>query len=477
LFNYQVWAYEPVEPLRRRLNYIHRNHPKHLGVDGHRLQGAFLRIWDRSKLGTNDTTINGQGALLNAYDVNEGDGSDPEGYVGIGNIPEVANVAGGVHEPYLVGNRVYLAGYNSGARILELNGSSIAVSAYCRTEEYLTNDSGDVENFYLRPDVYMYAKGIYLLVPDKDRPGIVYGSDFYNGMWIFQYFDSTLVDTIRHIPFQESIKIGTIDANNRRTFHIAEGGAVIDSGSKVEFVDNTDFVWDDRDSLKVNGELHIGSVYFDSTSRHPQTNTLSCSSSGTVNIGDSGKTITGWLNIHVAAGGHAVIQDGTTLDLVDSSMFMVDGELRIESATISAGCHFVIGNTGVIIYDTSSTVEGTMDLHVEHGGVAQIKEGASLAFADSSLFLIDGDILFETSSVSDQCHFRIRDNGIITFDTAATITGFKDIVTEGMDSRIRFMDSSVVKMDRAGAIEVYGRIETPGETGDGSWCRIQSQGH
>jgi len=156
---------------------------------------------------------------------------------------------------------------------------------------------------------------------------------------------------------------------------------------------------------------------------------------------------------------------------------MVDGELRIESATISAGCHFVIGNTGVIIFDTSSTVEGTMDLHVEHGGVALIKEGASLAFADSSLFLIDGDILFETSSVSDQCHFLIRDNGIITFDTAATITGFKDIVTEGMDSRIRFMDSSVVKMDRAGAIEVYGRIETPGETGDGSWCRIQSQGH
>jgi hypothetical protein len=137
VFTIRGWI--PNEHTPDRCNYLQRTHPKYPGVDPLRLQGAFLRIWDRDSLGTNDTTANDKRMLVNAYDVQEND-SHPEGYVGLENIPEVSDVPTGLHEPYLVGNTLYLAGYNTGARILKLIGDSIAVRAYCRTEHYVSND-------------------------------------------------------------------------------------------------------------------------------------------------------------------------------------------------------------------------------------------------------------------------------------------------------------------------------------------------
>ena len=84
-----------------RLNYLHRNHPAHSGTDPNKLQGAFLRIWDRDSLGNNTLSSNTGGMILNAYDPGE-DSSNPVGYFGRSGIPDTAMVPFGVHEPILV---------------------------------------------------------------------------------------------------------------------------------------------------------------------------------------------------------------------------------------------------------------------------------------------------------------------------------------------------------------------------------------
>lgn len=346
-------AKSPIEHSPDRLNWLHRNHPQHIGVDPLRLQGSFLRIWDRNALGTNDTTINGSQVLLNAYDVQESD-TRPEGYIGVNNIPELYDVPSGLHEPYLIGHTLYLAGYNSGARILRLDGSDISVRAYCRTEPFLENDTTS-DNFYNRPDIIMYAKGIYRLVPDTNRVGIVFGSDLYNGMWVFRYFDSTLTDTLKHIPFQSSIRIGTIDPSNELTFHLAEGGAVIADSAVVEFVDNTHFKWDSWDSLVVNGELYVGSVTFDSTFAPSK---LYCAGGGTIVLGGAGKTITGLRNIHVADGGTVIVRAGTTIEGNQAGTILVEGRLILESCLLGETYTILVRGNGQLDIDTGATVTG-----------------------------------------------------------------------------------------------------------------------
>ena len=49
--------YQINESFGHRLNYRHRNRPRYVGEDPNKFQGAFLRIWDRSKLGRNDTDL------------------------------------------------------------------------------------------------------------------------------------------------------------------------------------------------------------------------------------------------------------------------------------------------------------------------------------------------------------------------------------------------------------------------------------
>ena len=104
--------YALLETSAHRLNYANRSMPGRPATDPNKFQGAFVRIWNRDSLnGRNDTTINHGGLLLNAYDVQEGDGH-PEGYTGLDNIPDTSLVPTGLHEPVLAGNRLYLAGYN-----------------------------------------------------------------------------------------------------------------------------------------------------------------------------------------------------------------------------------------------------------------------------------------------------------------------------------------------------------------------------
>ena len=135
--------------------------------------------------------------IVNAYDVQDDPGNQT-GYFGKHNIPDTSIAAGsGLHEPNLVGNRLYLAGYKTGARIFDIHGSTLKLIGYCRTERFLSNDSSS-QDFYLRPDISMYDKGPYRLIPDPGRPNILLANDKNGGVWVFQLFDSTLADTIRY---------------------------------------------------------------------------------------------------------------------------------------------------------------------------------------------------------------------------------------------------------------------------------------
>ncbi|MBE0643062.1 MAG: hypothetical protein IH600_03185 [Bacteroidetes bacterium] len=354
-----VYECVPDESSILRLNYIHRNHPSYPDVDPLRLQGAFLRIWDRSLLGVNDTSANNASLILNAYDVQESS-ARPEGYIGRDNIPKVADVPTGLHEPTLWGDLLYLAGYNAGARILHIAGPELSIRGYVRTEPYLSNDPSS-SNYYNRPDLIMYAKGIYRLVPDTLRSGLVYGSDLYQGIWILRYIDSTLTDTLTHIQFQPRIRIGSIDATHPRRVSIGSGGAVIADSAIVEFVDNTSFSWDSDDSLVVLGQLELGTVYLDSAQHPAPRNKIYVGDSGVVYIGGMEKTITGKLNLHVGRGGRAVILAGTNLQLADSSIFLVEGDLTFESCTLSDGCHFIARSEGSITMDHRAEVVGLLD--------------------------------------------------------------------------------------------------------------------
>jgi hypothetical protein len=403
-----------------RLNFAHRNHPKHIGVDPLRLQGAFLRIWDRDFLGTNDTTANGMEMLRNAYDAQESD-AHPEGYVGVDNIPEVCDVPTGLHEPILVGNTLYLAGYNTGARILKLTGDSIAVRAYCRTESYLSNDTSDA-HFYMRPDLIMYAKGFYRYQPDQNRPGITYGSDPYNGMWIMQYFDCDLpiTDTLKHIPFQDRIQIGTVEAGKPLTFHLGEGGAVIADSAVVEFVDNTHFKWDSWDSLVVNGELYVGSVTFDSTVAPSK---LYCAPGGTIFLGGQGKTITGLQNIHVADGSTVIVRAGSTLEGSQPASFLVEGTLVLESCRLGENYSILVRENGRLEIDTGATVSGVqsikiadMDSRLIFGSASTLKMRPGAQILVSGIIETDSDawcrlqamgISPDSIAQSDQCWYGL----------------------------------------------------------------------
>jgi hypothetical protein len=168
------------EPESHRLNFIHRNYPGRLSTDPNKFQGSFIRIWNRDSLWQNDTaTANSHGLIVGAYDAQE-EPDNPVGYFGKDNIPDTSFVPSSMHEPILAGRRLYLAGYNSGARVLDVNGAQLRLRGYCRTEEYLSNDTNDV-NFYARPDIWMYAKGIYRLIPDLTNDDVLFGSDIYNG--------------------------------------------------------------------------------------------------------------------------------------------------------------------------------------------------------------------------------------------------------------------------------------------------------
>jgi hypothetical protein len=233
-----------------RLNYLHRNRPCMKGIDPHKFEGAYLRIWDASKIFRNDTAlINNNDGIVNAYDAQE-EGGAPEGYVGLSAIADTCIVPTGLHEPVLIGNRLYLAGYNTGARVLDVNNADLRVKAYCRTQEYLSDDYAS-ENYFGRN--MAYARGIYRLIPADGNPNILLGSDLNNGIWVYRMYDTTLTGTIPCCDLiQPAIEIGTVESGHPMTFHVSDT-LIIPPCDSVCFVDSTTFDSESNATIAVEG--------------------------------------------------------------------------------------------------------------------------------------------------------------------------------------------------------------------------------
>ncbi len=401
----QDTLYQVNELFTHRLNYRHRNRPRYVGVDPNRFQGAFVRIWNADSVGSyNNLSDNGRNRILNAYDVEE---NNIVGYIGNSNIPKVANVPGvGAHEPYIIGNRLYLASYNAGSRILDLRGDQMKLLAYCDTEAPLdTNINSD--NWYARGDILMYAKGIYRLVPDPWRSGIIYGSDLFNGMFIQKFYDSTIVDTIKHDSFQPFVEIGTIDCNNRLTFTVTRN-AIVASGSIVKLVDCTKMKFDSSKKIFVDGELHIGAVDFDTTNLNALSNIV-VHAGGKAYIGADDKTINGFHTMTIDSGGIAYIQGGV-LNFMRGGIINVYGELQINSVTLNDQSRIVCKPGGKVVICSTATVSGVKRLTIENGGVLEVKSGSTTTLFRGGVIKIQGGVNAALSG-NEWAVFDYRFNG------------------------------------------------------------------
>jgi hypothetical protein len=328
-FDWGTYSDTLKEPASHRLNYLHRNRPGRLGVDPNKFQGAFLRIWDRSKLFSNDTAvINNTGAIVNAYDVQESP-DHPEGYVGVGNIPETCIVPNGFHEPIMIGNRVYLGGYTTGARVLDIDGADIRVKAYCRTEDYLSNDPdsalfyGYAGNYYLGP---------YRLFPADGETQVLFGYDVERGTWVYRLFDSLLTGNIPCCnSIQPAIEIGTVEATRPMTFTVKDSLAVPPCDS-VCFVENTTFVSDNNAVIAVEGQLSLQQTAF----RDPIT----------FLVRSGGKIV-------VLPGTNLALDTGQTIDAQDGTVEIRSGAtLTLHGGTLRGG------PGGTFIFEDSLALRG-----------------------------------------------------------------------------------------------------------------------
>ncbi|MBL0174506.1 MAG: hypothetical protein IPP94_04430 [Ignavibacteria bacterium] len=386
------------EPESHRLNFIHRNYPGRHATDPNKFQGAFVRIWNRDSLWHNDTTgANDRGLVVGAYDIQE-EANNPVGYSGKDNIPDTSFVPSGLHEPILSGRRLYLAGYNSGARVLDVNGANLRLRGYCRMEDYLSNDTNSV-NFYARPDIYMYAKGIYRLIPDLTTDDVLFGSDIYNGTWILKFYDSTITGTIAHNSFQPCVEIGTVDSTKRQTFSLSGTVTILDT-SCVTFTDHTTFKSSCGASIADYGSLHIESVDFDTTGAFACADPfLIVRAGGSLELGDEGKTITGMRTIVIDSGGTATIKAGTTLNMANNAHIIVNGTLNIEASTYATKAHVRCQKGGVINIAANSTIDGIHTIDVEYGGGLTLGNRCVLRMADSGRITLS--MCMSTSGVTD----------------------------------------------------------------------------
>jgi len=343
---------------------MRRNHPRYPGTDPNKFQGAFLRIFNRDSIGNNTLTANNGGMLANAYDVGE-DPNNQVGYFGKYNIPDTSLVAGGgLHEMILSGNRLYLAGYNNGARVFDLRGSTMKLLGYCRTERYLSNDTSS-SDFYLRPDIYMYAKGPYRLIPDPSKNDVLFANDLYNGVWIYKFYDSTLADTIRHIAFQDTLIIGPVSPSTK-SFTLTNT-VIIHKDAALKIDDNTSLVFNSGTQINVNGYLELGSVYLDS-SDGTQRSKIICTPGGTLVLGGPGKIISGINIIVIDSGATATIKAGSTMNTIIGSQFIVNGTLTIESSTLNGPSSILCQRGGTVKIQSNSEITGLYKIDIEDGG-------------------------------------------------------------------------------------------------------------
>lgn len=411
------------EDEEHRLNYLHKNHPMRPGTDPNKLQGAFLRIWNRDSLGNNTLSANTGGMILSAYDPGE-DPSNPVGYFGRSDIPDTAMVPFGVHEPIIAGNRLYLAGYNSGARVLSLDGSDMKLLGYCRTEQFLSNNPADT-NFYGRPDIYMYAKGIYRLIPDAARSDILFGSDLNNGTWIYKFYDHAISDTIRHIAFQDTVEIGRIDADT--AVYIVTDTTVVKDDARVRFVDNTRFRFDPYQLVVIDGVLQVGSVYFDSTNSAALSR-FHIAPGGVISFGGQGKTVSGIHTVIVDSGATMTIEDGTTINTVLGGSIAVNGTLNLASVTLNGNTQIVCGSGGEVRILDNAEIAGLRSIRVEHGGMLTVGDESTVKMAMGGSITTSGCI--NTTGVAEWARFQSMVSRIDSFPSAASWLG---IVLDTLD--------------------------------------------
>lgn len=271
----------------------------------------------------------------------------------------------------------------------------MCVLGYCDTEHLLSNDI-DSEHWYARGDSMnpyenfsLYRKGIYRLVPDKYRPDVVYGSDNYNGMWLYKFYDSTLTDTVRHDSFQSHVEIGTVDGQCTRTFAINKD-AVVASGSVVKLVGNTTFKFDSAKTLFVNGDLYIkGGVTFDTSNVNKLSNIV-CKSGGKVYIGGDDEEINGFHTMTIDSGGFAVIKSGTVLNFMRGGVINVYGELQLNDVTFNDQSRLVCYNGGKIIICPKADINKLKVLVVNIGGTLEVKDSSVTNMSRDGIIKIHG---------------------------------------------------------------------------------------
>lgn len=136
-------------------------------------QGAYLRTWKTSLLGTTS-------ALKGGYYAVE------ESQQGITNISQIvtSTTPNGIHQMYAKGNCMYVAHYTQGFRVLDIsNPESIVELGYY--DDFPTANMTIGDSLFFRANANNWYQGIYGVYPDPNRPGIVYAGSLSDGFYIF----------------------------------------------------------------------------------------------------------------------------------------------------------------------------------------------------------------------------------------------------------------------------------------------------
>lgn len=150
--------------------------------DVHR-QGAFMRTWKTSQLGTSN-------ALKNGFYVPEGQQQ------GITELSSINNnmVPSSIHQMYGKEHVLYVSHYSQGLRVLDIsNPENIIEVSYYDDRPTMNTTIGD-ENFF-RKNTNNWYQGIYGMYPDPNRPGIVYAGSWNNGLYIFDVLPNITAPT------------------------------------------------------------------------------------------------------------------------------------------------------------------------------------------------------------------------------------------------------------------------------------------
>ena len=147
--------------------------------DAHR-QGAFLRTWKTSQLGTSS-------ALKGGFYVPEGQQQ------GVTDLSQINNsmVPSSIHQMFGKGNALYVTHYTQGLRLLDISDPEnlVEVGYYDDYVNALNVDCNDP--YFFRSSINNdgnqsnWFQGIFGVFPDPNRPGVVYAGSLDEGFYIF----------------------------------------------------------------------------------------------------------------------------------------------------------------------------------------------------------------------------------------------------------------------------------------------------